>query len=64
MPDLNDYRMKIDETANCKLALMGVWGDACNEAALERAQSIDRAKAAAARSARPAGAHYRQGPTQ
>lgn len=32
--------------------------------ALERAQSIDRAKAAAARSARPAGAHYRQGPTQ
>ena len=33
MPDLNDYRMKIDETANCKLALMGVWGDACNEAA-------------------------------
>lgn len=32
--------------------------------ALERAQSIARAKAAAARSARPAGSHYRPGPTQ
>lgn len=30
----------------------------------ERAKSIDRAKVAAARTARPAGAHYRQGPTQ
>lgn len=30
----------------------------------ERAKSIDRARAAAARTARPAGAHYRQGPTQ
>lgn len=33
MPDNDDLRMNQNETLNCKLALMGVWTEACREAA-------------------------------
>lgn len=33
MPDNYDLRMNQNETLNCKLALMGVWTEACREAA-------------------------------
>lgn len=33
MPDNDDLRMNQNEALNCKLALMGVWTEACREAA-------------------------------
>lgn len=35
MPDNDDLRMNQNETLNCKLALMGVWTEACVSATVK-----------------------------